>query len=152
MPKYRRERRKAANLSGKPGPAEGTSHYNHSFWTDSENFLYLHFLKEFGGLFDSDWQQRKSLRINVAMSQHVKTRSPLQCRSHHQKMMKFHKDIPHIVEHLSKLQAPQGQEEAATAGKEGEWREASARAGSWEESEEWSRVIKEIWLSGTEDY
>ena len=72
--------------------------------------VYLHFLQEFGDLFDSDWHQRKSLKINVLMSQHIHTRSPLQCRSHHQKMMKFHKDIPQIIEHLSKLKGAERQE------------------------------------------
>lgn len=67
-------------------------------------------------------------------------------------MMKFHKDIPHIKEHLSKLQAPERQEEPSIVGPEEEWKDVSVRVRSPEESDEWERVIKEIWLSGTEDY
>lgn len=88
----------------KTNDAEDRNQFNRSFWNHKENMVYLHFLREFGNLFESDWHRRKSLKINVLMSEHVKTRSPLQCRSHHQKMMKFHKDIPHIIEHLSKLE------------------------------------------------
>jgi hypothetical protein len=37
------------------------------------------------------------------MNEAIKTRSADQCRSHHQKMMKHHKDIPHIIEHIQTL-------------------------------------------------
>jgi hypothetical protein len=37
------------------------------------------------------------------MSAHVGTRSPDQCRSHHQKMMKHHPNIPSIVSHIRSL-------------------------------------------------
>lgn len=37
------------------------------------------------------------------MSQDVKTRTPDQCRSHHQKMMKHHLSIESIVKHVLKL-------------------------------------------------
>lgn len=37
------------------------------------------------------------------MSNFVGTRSPDQCRSHHQKMMKYHHNIPHIIRHVQGL-------------------------------------------------
>lgn len=40
------------------------------------------------------------MKINVRMSMWIKTRSPDQCRSHHQKMMKYHSDIPTIVNYI----------------------------------------------------
>lgn len=71
--------------------------FNESFWSDEENLTYMRFLEESGHLFDSNWAQRKNIKINVLMSEYIKTRSPLQCRSHHQKMMKFHHSIPQII-------------------------------------------------------
>jgi len=46
---------------------------------------------------------RKSLKINIRMSKFIKTRTAEQCRSHHQKMMKHHIDIPSIIEYVQKL-------------------------------------------------
>lgn len=43
------------------------------------------------------------MKINVLMSQWVKTRSPDQCRSHHQKMIKYHRDITNIIRHIRSL-------------------------------------------------
>jgi len=43
------------------------------------------------------------MKINVLMSQEVKTRSPDQCRSHHQKMMHYHHSIPNIIKHIDDL-------------------------------------------------
>ena len=63
----------------------------------------MNFLLEKGQLFDSNSIQRKAIKINVQMSEAIKTRSPDQCRSHHQKMMKHHKDIPRIIQHIQKL-------------------------------------------------
>jgi hypothetical protein len=38
------------------------------------------------------------------MSRAIGTRSPAQCRSHHQKMMKYHESIPKIIQHILRLQ------------------------------------------------
>jgi hypothetical protein len=43
------------------------------------------------------------MKINVLMSAAVKTRSADQCRSHHQKMIKYHRDIPNIITHIQSL-------------------------------------------------
>ena len=37
------------------------------------------------------------------MSNAVKTRSADQCRSHHQKMMKYHRCISEIIDHIKRL-------------------------------------------------
>ena len=37
------------------------------------------------------------------MNEAIKTRSADQCRSHHQKMMKHHPNIPSIVSHIRSL-------------------------------------------------
>lgn len=43
---------------------------------------------------------RRILKINLMMSQTVKSRSAHQCGSHHQKMMKHHHDIPSIIKYI----------------------------------------------------
>jgi len=40
------------------------------------------------------------MKINVLISQQVKTRSPDQCRSHHQKMKKNHSDLLSIIRYI----------------------------------------------------
>jgi phosphatidylserine/phosphatidylglycerophosphate/cardiolipin synthase-like enzyme len=55
-------------------------------------------------LFQCNRSERRVIKINVLMSQAVGTRSPDQCRSHHQKMMQYHKDITNIVVHIQGLQ------------------------------------------------
>jgi len=42
-------------------------------------------------------KQKKKMRINVTMSKKIKTRSPEQCHSHHQKMMKKFGSIKDII-------------------------------------------------------
>jgi hypothetical protein len=54
-------------------------------------------------LFTQSHTDRRLMKINVLMSQTIKTRSPDQCRSHHQKMIKYHSDIPSIIEHIKGL-------------------------------------------------
>jgi len=52
-------------------------------------------------LFESDQNRaRKLMKINVLISQQVKTRSPDQCRSHHQKMKKNHSDLLSIIRYI----------------------------------------------------
>jgi len=46
---------------------------------------------------------RKSQKVNLQMSKFIKTRSGEQCRSHHQKMMKYHDDIPSIIAYVKTL-------------------------------------------------
>jgi len=46
---------------------------------------------------------RKSQKVNQKMSKFIKTRSGEQCRSHHQKMMKYHNDIPSIISYVNAL-------------------------------------------------
>lgn len=60
----------------------------------------MYFLEAHNWLFERSNSDRRLLKINVLMSLWVKTRSPDQCRSHHQKMMKYHSDIPNIIAHI----------------------------------------------------
>ena len=54
-------------------------------------------------LFTQSNTSRRLMKINVLMSQAIKTRSADQCRSHHQKMIKYHRDIPNIIEYIKGL-------------------------------------------------
>lgn len=45
----------------------------------------------------NDFKYRRERKIFKQMSQFVKTRTPDQCRSHHQKVQKLHKNIDDII-------------------------------------------------------
>ena len=63
----------------------------------------MEFLKVEGHRYRQSKEELKKMKINVRMSRVVKTRSSDQCRSHHQKMMKHHRSIPLIIEHVTHL-------------------------------------------------
>jgi hypothetical protein len=63
----------------------------------------MQFLEDNHMLFNGSNNERRMIKINVLMSKCVKTRSPDQCRSHHQKMIKYHQDIPTIICHIRAL-------------------------------------------------
>lgn len=48
-------------------------------------------------------QARYQRKIYVLMSKVIKTRTSDQCRSHHQKMKKYHGDEQAIIEHVVKM-------------------------------------------------
>jgi hypothetical protein len=64
---------------------------------------YMDFLIANYSLFTQSNTSRRLMKINVIMSHAIKTRSPDQCRSHHQKMVKYHRDIPSIIEYIKSL-------------------------------------------------
>jgi len=55
-------------------------------------------------MFESPKENRRTLKVNKLLSLHIKTRSPDQCRSHHQKMIKYHQSIEGILHHVGLLQ------------------------------------------------
>ncbi|CAD8147423.1 unnamed protein product [Paramecium pentaurelia] len=57
-------------------------------WTPAEHQLYLDFLHQSQDLIESS-QNNKGQRLFKKMSQVIATRSPSQCRSHHQKFNPF---------------------------------------------------------------
>ena len=98
----RRMRRPRWNVEGKDCNGNEKKH-NSSLWNLKENLAYAEFLREEGHLYALDREKLKVLKINVRMSKVVKTRSADQCRSHHQKMMKYHGSIPSIIRHVQNL-------------------------------------------------
>jgi hypothetical protein len=97
-------KRRKLQMKNSEQEGESSSNFNNSLWKLEENVAYMAFLNKNSHLFESNWHQRKSLKINVLMSKIIKTRSPAQCRSHHQKMMKYHQSIPNIIDHILNLQ------------------------------------------------
>lgn len=84
------------------GLREKRHSFNCSLWTANENHAYMRFLELNQQLFYRSKTDRRLFKINVLMSIAVGSRSPDQCRSHHQKMMKYHGDIPSIIDHIRK--------------------------------------------------
>ena len=83
-------------------PPEG---YHESFWALPENIRYAEFLEDNLSVFLSPVSYRRKMKPNLLMSKYVGTRSSDQCRSHHQKMMKYHRSIPNIIAHIRELEA-----------------------------------------------
>ena len=54
---------------------------------------------------------RRSHKIFILMSKEVKTRSADQCRSHHQKIIKYHHTIEEAIEFFSGKLNPELQDE-----------------------------------------
>lgn len=67
-------------------------------WTPSEQRLYIQFLKEHMEDMGNK-VARKSNKVFLKMSKLVKTRSADQCRSHHQKILKYHYSLELIIKH-----------------------------------------------------
>jgi hypothetical protein len=79
---------------------EAEKGFNRALWTLKENRKYLHFLLENYKIYSENLTTRRLTKIHVQMSKVILTRSPDQCRSHHQKMIKHHNSIPEIVDHI----------------------------------------------------
>jgi hypothetical protein len=55
-------------------------------------------------LFSLTRAEKRKLKTNVMMSKKVRTRKPIQCHSHHQKMMKKYGSVEEIIEELQSIQ------------------------------------------------
>lgn len=91
--------------AGKGGPRRKKNGFSVSLWRLEENVAYMDFLKTNEALFTASKIERKNKKINILMSEYIKSRSPAQCRSHHQKMGKHHGDIGGIIRHIQRLTA-----------------------------------------------
>ncbi len=74
-------------------------------WTQPENQRYIRFVAKNSALFSLSFKEKKNLQINKKMSLTVKSRSPSQCHTHHQKMMMKYGSIEAIV-NTNPLPAP----------------------------------------------
>ncbi len=55
------------------------------------------FLKREKCLFSLSVEMKKKIKINVLMSKAIKSRTPIQCHTHHQKMIKKYESIEEIL-------------------------------------------------------
>ena len=65
-------------------------------WNSIEQAAYIKFLKEKKPEMDVS-TLRRSHKIFILMSKEVKTRSADQCRSHHQKIIKYHNTVDEAI-------------------------------------------------------
>ena len=79
--------------------------FNTSGWSLTENIRYKDFLVKNLHLFELPLRKRKELKVNIRMSKFMRTRNSSQCRSHHQKMLKYHGDNLAIIAHICKLES-----------------------------------------------
>lgn len=75
-------------------------------WSELEKTKYRQFLEANSELFDSRFQ-RKSCKVFCLLEKHIETKTKLQCKSHHQKMMQRFKSIPNIINEI----VPKNEEE-----------------------------------------
>ena len=76
--------------------------YGTHHWNDEENQKYVEFLMKFKDVIEGGKKVRRKWHLNRMMSKAIGSRSYEQCRSHHQKMIKYYKDIDGIIQYLSK--------------------------------------------------
>jgi hypothetical protein len=60
-------------------------------------------------LLESDLWNRRVKKINVLISSHVKKKTPTQCRSNHQKIIKRHKTVTGIIKFIEGLEGDHSQ-------------------------------------------
>lgn len=72
-----------------------------NYWSDEEQGLYLTFLKDHMPMITSP-DYRKKQRIFKKISSLLGTRTPIQVKSHHQKLESKFKNVSKIIAHLEK--------------------------------------------------
>jgi hypothetical protein len=76
------------------------------FWNDKEQRRYVNFLVERKSIMELPPNSRKSKKVHQKMSTMVRSRSSLQCRSHHQKMIKKYGSVSAIIGEFKDLIRP----------------------------------------------
>jgi hypothetical protein len=51
-------------------------------------------------------ESRRETKVFCLMAKEIRTRSSVQCRSHHQKMVQTHGDLHHIISHYEENVIP----------------------------------------------
>jgi hypothetical protein len=60
----------------------------------------VEFLRNNMEIFEKNREYKRLMKINILMSEHVKSKNSTQCRSHHQKMLAHYKSIENIIQCL----------------------------------------------------
>lgn len=68
-------------------------------WNDHENMMYLKYLTEKESSFGSRELRRKH-NVFYSFSKIVRTRTPIQVKTHHQKLIMKYKNVRRIIEHF----------------------------------------------------
>jgi len=71
--------------------------YSSIHWNIAEHSRYVAFLAKNKELFLLPFPERKKIKIHQIMSNYIKVRTSLQCRTHHQKMLRAYNDIDGIL-------------------------------------------------------
>ena len=66
-------------------------------WSGKEEVKYVRFLQSNRDDMEETQNRRKG-KVFVRMSKFVRSRNSDQCRSHHQKLIKYYKDVKGIIE------------------------------------------------------
>lgn len=73
--------------------------FNYNYWSLEEQTTYRNFLVQHMPMITST-EYRKKQRIFKKISSILGTRTPIQVKSHHQKLEDKYKSIPKIIDHL----------------------------------------------------
>ena len=79
-----------------------TQEYTRGLWSEKEKKSYICFLREKREHMMHS-STRRSQKLFIQMSKWVKTRTPDQCRSHHQKTMKYHHTIDETINFFTNI-------------------------------------------------
>lgn len=77
-----------------------------SHWDVVEQSRYLTFLKQRKEVFHGSFKEKKGRKIFHRLSAFIKTRTSVQCKSHHQKMIKRYETVENIISAL--MEEPNG--------------------------------------------
>jgi len=70
------------------------------YWTKNEDLLYIDFFERFPHFAES-FAQRKANKIFIQMSKFIRSRTPNQIKSHHQKLLLKHGSLNNALAYLS---------------------------------------------------
>jgi hypothetical protein len=74
----------------------------YTYWSERENKIYVEYIRSNKELM-AECKDKKRQRVFLHMSKLIKTRTPKQVKSHHQKLIKQHLSVDSIVQHFDQL-------------------------------------------------
>ena len=72
--------------------------HKQGMWNLNETIKYINFIKKNFIKFETE-ESRRTSRIFCLMTREIRSRSSVQCRSHHQKMVHTYGEVPFIISH-----------------------------------------------------
>lgn len=77
--------------------------FNEGIWTEDEELLYVNFVQANCHMFSKRNKVTRQMKPYVKMAKEISTRTPEQCRSHHQKKMRTYGTIPKLISRILRL-------------------------------------------------